>query len=157
MAETRVYLVIDGGGLRTPTQWQILITGLKAKPMSAAIIAEARSSPHNTVEINRFSLPNLDGNSQYMLGDFEMSNDSREGLLITLEGEVQRHGIDDQLGTKEQFRQVMLAEIREVATDAGFGALAPLLDFTIIGFGGRNEAIVAGHVWIEDHRVDWIE
>lgn len=156
MAETRCYLIVDGGGYRTPAQWHLLISGLKDKPMCAAIIEKARESTYNTVHINRYSVPNIAGNSQYVLGDFEMREVDRPDLLAVLEAEAIAHGIDTTgLGTREIFRRVLLAEVKEVAVEAGYPQLEPLLNVEIIGFGQREVAIADANAWIAAHSSDW--
>jgi hypothetical protein len=145
--ETRCYLVIDAAGYRTSEQWHTLISGLKAKPMSAAIIDAARGDSHNTVNINRFSVPNVAGNSWYMLGDFEIRGEDRDELLAVLDAQAAIHEIEG-FGTRETFRRVLLEEIKEVAIEAGFPSLAPLLGLEIIGFGQREVAIIDARRWI---------
>lgn len=150
MAEIRCYLVIDGAAPRAVAQWQLLINGLKTKPMSAALIEKARSSPYNTVNINRLSL-----DSRYMLGDFEMREADHTDLLAVLEAQRIAHGVADGLSARETFRQVFLAEIRAVAIAAGYGGIAPSLGVEIIGFGPRQTAIDDAQVWLADHKANW--
>lgn len=152
---TRVYLVLDGGAPRTQEQWGLLIkgngsAGLKGQPMAAAIIAAAQSSPYNTVTINRYSLT-----GQYMLGDFEMRYEERAALLAVLEAERVAQGVADGLSTKETFRQVLLEEMKDVAVAEGYGALAPLLNVDIVGFGNRQDAIDEMQVWFTENVADW--
>lgn len=150
MAETRCYLVIDGAAPRTDAQWQLLISGLKGQPMSAALIEKARSSPYNTVNINRLSL-----DARYMLGDFEMREADRGDLLAALEAQRIAHGVADGLSARETFRQVFLAEIRAVAIAAGYGGIAPSLGVEIIGFGQRLTAIADAQVWLVANNANW--
>jgi hypothetical protein len=149
MAETRVYLVIDAAASRTTQQWNLLKSGLKAKPVSASIIAAARGHAHNMVEINRLSV-----DKRYILGDFEIRHADRGTLLAILNEQATVHGISGQ-STRETFRRVLLEEIKEVATEAGYPALAPLLDISIIGFGSRLTSTAAAHSWIADRRATW--
>lgn len=150
MAETRCYLVIDAAATRTPAQWQILISGLKLKPMIAALIERARASISNTVNIHRYSL-----DTRYMLGGFEMAEEERDYLLAVLEAERIAQGVADGLAVRETFRQVMLEEIRDVAVEAGFPALAPLLDMTIEGWGARMTAIADANAWLDLNQANW--
>lgn len=145
MPETRCYLVIDAAAPRLEEQWQLLITGLKAKPMSAAIIERAQASPYNTVHINRYSL-----DYQYMLGDFEMAESEREYLLGILEAQRIAQGVSEGLSVRETYRRVTLEEIREVAIETGYPALAPLLGLEIPGFGQRLTAIADIRAWMYD-------
>lgn len=150
MAETRCYLVIDAAATRSTAQWQILISGLKLKPMVAALIERARASISNTVNIHRYSI-----DMRYMLGGFEMTEDERDYLLGVLEAERVAQGVADGLTARETFRLVMLEEIRDVAVEAGYPALAPLLNTGIIGWGARMTAIANANAWLDVNNANW--
>ena len=156
MPDIRCYLVIDGGAPRTPAQWQVLIQGVKDKPLAAGIIAAARvrNFPHNEVNINRPSVPDANGRFQWRLGDFEIDQSQVGVLLVLLNSRAAVYAISGQT-QKETFRQVLLAELREAATDAGYGMLAPLLGLEIIGFGARETAIAQAQAWLAAHSAEW--
>lgn len=153
---TRGYIVYDAAANRAPGQWYTLVTGLKTKPMIAALITAAHQSTHNTVHINRFSTEDVNGHSRYMLGDFEMKADERAGLLVVLEAQRVAHGIVDGLSLGETLRRVLQVEMREVATDEGYPpAVVNSLLVGLIGFGQRENAITDAIAWVIANQSDW--
>lgn len=146
MAETRCYLVIDAAANRTPAQWATFVSGLKAKPMCAALITAARGSTHNTVHINRYSVPDGNGDSRYMLGDFEMREDDRAALLLVMEDQRVALGIPGGLSTRETFRRVLEGEANQIS---------PVLTVLIIGFGQRETAKDQGRAYIAANNATW--
>lgn len=151
----RVYFVVDAGAPRTDEQWALLVTGAKDKPLSSDILSAAQNTrfPQNLINFNRPSVPDDKGKYQWRLGDFEVDKSQVDDLLIELG--IQATAKEVTGSNQAKFAGVMLKELQEVAVEAGYEALAPLLAFEIIGFGPRDTAIEQAQMWVAAHAKDW--
>lgn len=152
----RVYLLIDASATRAQGQWDALIQAAKNKPMILAVrnAANDNANPCNQVNVNLFSTNPV---RRYVIGDFEIADPNIAALEAVCDSEVTAFNITGVTGYVQKFPAVIQAELRAAATDLGFGALAPLLSVTLIGFHltDRLQAIAQAQAYLAANSAVW--
>jgi len=152
----RVYLQIDAGATRTQGQWDALIGAVKNKPMVLAVrnAASDNVNPCNQVNVNLFSTNPV---RRYVIGDFEIADPNITALQAVCDSEITAFGLSSAGGYVARFPRVIQAELQQAATDLGFGALAPSLIVTLIGFHltDRNQAIAQAQAYLIANSSIW--
>lgn len=140
----------------TPTneQWHDLVINAKEKPMISAIIRRAKAAQNHIVMHKRSH--GTGHENRHTILSAEISIPNRTILLERLNIEATKWGIT---GTpKQKFEGVFTEELREAATDIGFGAQASNISATIIDFGEIREDVEAvTQEYIETNTIIWHE
>lgn len=163
MAELRCYFVIHANTVVVPSevQWQALLNQTRTKPFANAIIQAARAA-QNFISASKRSQNALQLRRFTMCG-FEIEDSQVTSLLAVLNTQCAARNITGNQRTK--FKLLIQAELREAATDLGYGAQALLLFIErdllagdgIVGLGTTQNAITEAQAYLAANSSIWYE